>query len=391
MRLAHFPTLLAAATLLVAAGALPALAQPPQPEVDRPFEEEIDVTEVLLDVLVTDQQGNVIVGLGPEDFVVREDGERVEIEDVTFYSSSVPAESAAELAAKGIEVDPVAEDRYFILFFDDVSKYQSSELNLMPQQIRAGRDATEWVRRSLAPADWVAVAGFDRKLELHQDFTRDQDEIAAAIDRAVRGAEGLKNWPSRRADLPADAPSLADDLPSGKELLEATPRIYEALSLVARAADDVRGRKNLVYFGIGFGDLNSFGQYREDRRYYPQMQRALNDANVAVYPLSLTPQEARSPFEDALSQIASDTGGRYMPFFTSYTTPLERVAAESSGYYLLAYQARRPRGESGFQEVEVSTADPQLRVRARGGYVFGASGEVEPVPEGAVESADSAG
>lgn len=391
MRTNRFPTLLAAAVLLAAAGALPALAQPPAPEVDRPFEEEIDVTEVLLDVLVTDRQGNVIVGLGPEDFVVREDGEPVEIEEVTFYSSSVPTETAAELAAKGVEVDPVAEDRYFILFFDDVSKYQGNRINLMQQQLRAGRDAKQWVRRSLAPADWVAVAGFDRKLELHQDFTRDHDEIVAAIDRAVRGAEGSQNWASRRGDGAADTPSLADDLPSGKELLEATPRVYEALTLVARAAADVRGRKNLVYFGIGFGDVDSFGQYREDPRYYPPMERALNDANVAVYPVDVTPQGVEHPFESALSQIAGDTGGRYFPFFTSFETPLERVAGETSGYYLIAYRARHPRGEVGFQRVEVDTADPRLRVRARGGYAFGPSGELEEVPAGAVEAADSAG
>jgi VWFA-related protein len=153
----------------------------------------------------------------------------------------------------------------------------------------------------------------------------------------------------------------------------------------------VRGRKNLVYFGIGFGDIDSFGQYREDRRYYPQMERALNDANVAVYPIDLTPQGVQHAFENALSQLAGDTGGRHLPFFTSFATPLDRVAAESSGYYLLAYQSRRPRGESGFQEVEVDTADPQLRVRARGGYVFGPSGEVEPVADDATGAADSAG
>jgi VWFA-related protein len=394
MRHTPLPALLAAFAFLAAALAPPALAQTPAPEAERPFEEEIDVTEVLLDVLVTDRQGNVIVGLGPEDFVVRAGGERVAIEDVTFYSSSVPAESAAELAAKGVKVDAVPEDRYFILFFDDVSKHSPNRVNLMQQQIRAGRDAEEWVRRSLAPADWVAVAAFDRKLELHQDFTRDQDAIAAAIARAVRGAEGAQNWASRRGDLPAGAPSLADDLPSGKELLDATPRVYEALTLLARAAADVRGRKNLVYFGIGFGDLDGFGQYREDGRYYPAMERALNDANVAVYPIDVTPQGVEHPFEGALSHVAGDTGGRYFPFYASFKTPLDRVAGETSGYYLIAYQARHPRGEKGFQEVEVETADPQLRVRARGGYAYGSSDAAEADRDGAEdadESADAAG
>lgn len=390
MRQTPFPTLLAAAALCVAA-ALPALAQPPVPESDRPFEEEIDVTEVLLDVLVTDRQGNVIVGLGREDFVVREDGERVEIESVTFYSSSVPAESAEALAAKGVDVDRVPEDRYFILFFDDVGKYLGNGVNLMQQQMRAGRDAKEWVRRSLAPADWVAVAGFDRKLELHQDFTRDHDEIVAAIDRAVRGDEGAQNWASRRGEARTGVPSLADDLPSGQELLEATPRIYQALTLVARAAADIRGRKNLVYFGIGFGDVDSFGQYRQDPRYYPPMERALDDANVAIYPIDVTPQGVQHPFENAMSQIANDTGGRYFPFHTSFKTPLDRVLAETSGYYLIAYRALRPRGEAGFQEVEVDVADPQLRVRARGGYAYGPSDEAEAAPAGAADPADAAG
>jgi VWFA-related protein len=346
--------------------------QAPTTPAERPFEEEIEVSEVLLDVLVTDRRGSVIVGLGPEDFEVREDGEPVELTSVTFYSSSVPAESADELAAKGVAVDRVPEDRYFILFFDDVAKYQSVELNLMREQIRATLDVGKWVRESLAPADWVAVVGFDRKLEIHQDFTRDREEILAAIDRAGRGAEGVENWPSRR-DEDADTPSLTDDLPSGKALLRATPRVYDALRLVAEAARDIDGRKNLVYFGIGFGDIDSFGQYREDQRYYPQMERALNDANVAVYPIDLAPQSVHHPLENALSQIASDTGGRTFPFFTSFGTPLGEIADESSGYYLLAYQARHPRGESGFQAVEVETVDRQLQVRARSGYLYGES------------------
>ena len=380
-----FPSFLAAAAL-VAAAAFPAAGQAPAAE--QPFEEEIEVQEVLLDVLVTDRQGNVIVGLGPEDFVVREGGERVDVEDVTFYSSSVPAESAAELAAKGVEVDRAPEDRHFILFFDDVAKYQGNGVNLMQQQIRAGRDAREWVAESLVPADWVAVAGFDRKLELHQDFTRDREAILAAIDRAVRGDEGAQNWPSRRGEE-AGVPSLADDLPSGEELLRETTRVYDALTLLARASEDVRGRKNLVYFGIGFGDVDSFGQYREDPRYYPEMERALNDANVAVYPVDVTPQGVEHPFENALSQLATDTGGRYFPFYTSFKTPLDRIAGESSGYYLIAYQARHPRGEQGFQEVEVETVDRSLRVRARGGYLYGGSGEVDALPKEAVEAADT--
>src|SRR5262245_62338326 len=44
------------------------------PDTQGRFEGQVDVREVLLDVLVTDRQGNVIVGLDRGDFVVKEDG-----------------------------------------------------------------------------------------------------------------------------------------------------------------------------------------------------------------------------------------------------------------------------------------------------------------------------
>jgi VWFA-related protein len=353
-------------TLLLAFAlpAAPAAAQEPEGG----FGEELEVSEVLLDVIVTNRQGDVIVGLGPEDFRVTEGGEPVDLSEVTFYSSSVPEETAAAMAEKGVEVDRAPEDRYFILFFDDQRKHQTDvRTNLVQRQLQAGRDAAEWVRSSLAPADWVAVVGYDRSLDVYTDFTRDRQRIAEAVRKAAAGAEGLGNWPSRQKD---EGPSLLDDLPEGRDLVEATTRIYSALTEVAEAAGDVRGRKNLVYLGLGFGRLNTFGQYEEDQRYYPGLVQALNDNNVAVYTVDVTPSGVSHAFESALSNLAADTGGRYFPFFTSFSTPLSEVAQETGGYYLLAYTARHPAGEKGFQRVEVDTVNPEFRVRARQGYLF---------------------
>lgn len=337
---------------------------------DAEFGEEIKVNEVLLDVIVTDKNGTVIVGLQPEDFVVREGREPVQVSDVTFYSSSVAESPIATLAGEGARVDPVPEDRYFVLFFDDQRKNQSDvRVNLVQRQMRAGRDAAEWARESLAPADWVAVVGYQRSLRVYTDFTRDPQRIASAISAAASGEEGMGNWPSRQKEDGA-GPSLTDDLPQGKELVKKSTRVYSALSLVADATADVVGRKNLVYFGIGFGRLNSFGQYERDPRYYPGMVKALNDANVAVYPLDVTPQGVEHSFEGALTDVSEETGGRYFPFFSSFTTPLNEIAQETGGYYLLSYRSERPADESGYQEVSVATVNPEFRVRARQGYLY---------------------
>src|SRR5687767_9373380 len=77
------------------------------------FGEEVDVNEVLLDVLVTDRDGNVIVGLGEEDFEVTENGRRVDLTEVTFYSNR------PRLDAAGAQVEAAATERYFVLFFHD--------------------------------------------------------------------------------------------------------------------------------------------------------------------------------------------------------------------------------------------------------------------------------
>lgn len=348
--------------LLAAPGVL---AQQDEPRAE--FGDEVQVTEVLLDVVVTDDDGDVVIGLGPDDFQVTENGEPVAVESVRFYSSSLPEQSVLAMREKGVEVDPEPEDRYFILFFDDVRKYAESRVNLVQQQLRAGRDAAEWVAGSLAPADWVAVVGYGRSLEVYTDFTRDPQRIQAAIEKAAAGRDGMGNWPSRQGE---GGPSLLDDLPQGKALTRESTRIYSALELVAEAAGDILGRKNLIYVGIGFGRLDSFGQYERDPRYYPDAIQALNDNNVAMYTIDVTPQNVSHPFEAALSDLAQETGGQYFPFYTSFTTPLQRIAGQTTGYYLLSYRSTHPAGESGFQEVEVDTPNPEFKVRARQGYLY---------------------
>lgn len=350
-----------------AAGAAPASQGDQEPKAR--FEGSVDVQEVQLDVLVTDKRGDVIVGLTPQDFVVEEDGEPVELSGATFYSSSELLGSPRAVTAGGADIDTAPKDRYFILFFDDQKTNQDSGVNLMQRQLQAARDARRWIDGELAPADWVAVLGYDFKLKLYLDFSRDRQAIDGAIERAVTGKGDGANWPSRQSAAEG-APSLAARMPTGDELRDRSPRIYEALGLVADASSAIAGRKNLVLFSIGFGNVDNFGIYQRDPRYYPPMVHALNDANVAVYAVDLTPSDVRHPLSNALNDLASETGGRFFDRFTSFLTPLRQISEENSGYYLLSYTARHPAGEEGFQQVSVKTVDPDLVVRARKGYEY---------------------
>ena len=348
-------------------GALQVAAQEPAQDLG----EEIDVTEVLLDVLVTDDRGHVVLGLDEDDFVVEEDGEPVELTDVTFYSNRRFLESAERAEEIGIDPAQVPTERYFILFFHD---QRDALPRITAQLLSAGRRAKQWVRSELLPTDHVAVVSYQYKLNIHQDFTSDDDAIATAIDEAVRGQEA-EYWPSRRE--PTEGPSLLANLPSPEEIGELSERFYGAMEILARAAGDATGaRKNLVLFSLGFGEIHDFGFYTPDSRYYRPMIRTLNDNNVAAYSIDLIAIEPGQQlldnvYSNALSQLSSDTGGEYYFNFVNFLTPLERMAEETSGYYLLSYTSPHPAGESGYQDVTVRTTNPDFDVRARDGYQWG--------------------
>jgi VWFA-related protein len=368
---------------LMAGGLGAAAAQEPQQQQPR-FGEKIDVREVLLDALVTDAEGHVIVGLGKDDFVVRENGKRVDLTGVTFYSNRRLLAGSDVLAKKGISIDQVPEDRYFILFWNDQKANAGDAPVLLNQQVEAGRRAKEWVDREVLPNDWVAVVSYDYKLKVHQDFTHDRRLLTAAIDDAVKGKEAETNWPSRVPSA-GSGPSLLTGLPRGNELRDRTKIIYDALQVLARAAGSIPARKNLVLFSTGFGWITPgpFRQYEPDPRYYQPTIAALNTADVAVYTVDLWPAgDTNHTMADALNQLASDTGGRYLFNFTNFLTVLEQVSTENNGYYLLSYRSEHPAGSSGFQTVEVKTANPELRVKARKGYSYGPAAEGPPAQGG---------
>ncbi|MEM8994448.1 MAG: VWA domain-containing protein [Acidobacteriota bacterium] len=345
------------------------------------FEDLIEVSEVLLDVLVTDRDGNVVVDLKPEDFVVEDDGEERQITGASFYSNRFAVETATrEGQLLKPAVPEVLSDRYFILFFHDSRRFDDPGRRIYRRQLDAIRKAKRWVKEEMLGGDWVAVASYDVRLQVYSDFTQSRDELQSALDKLSRGKDAANIWPSRRPDQEeiAGRPSLLIHLPEGKELRDQTTRIYDGLSLVAEATRDIVGRKNMMLFTAGFGEVErvagaGFGALtsRPDERFYPGLEQSLNDNNVAVYPIDLVPIEFEHAQTDFLNLLAADSGGDYYFNFVNFITPMREVADEASGYYLLSYLAEHKAGEVGYRDIKIETRNDDFRVRARRGYRFG--------------------
>ena len=106
-------------------------------------------------------------------------------------------------------------------------------------------------------------------------------------------------------------------------------------------------------------------------RYYDPMIRALNRADVTVYPVSLLENPDQPPFvHQTLERIAGDTNGQYFRYNTSFAPALRQIDKLSNGYYLISYYTKARSG-NGYQKVDVAVKNPEFRVRARQGYSYG--------------------
>ena len=208
-------------------------------QIESRFEGSVEITEVLLDVVVTDRSGAIVAGLGPEDFLVEENGSAVAVTGASFYTTRYADAEGSRLA------NEIPASRYFILFFEDQRRNATPGNRLLRQQLEAAKRSQVWVETEMGPSDWIAVASYGVKLKIHSDFTQDRGALVAAIEEASLGGSPESRRGRREYGSHEEA-SILRRLPYGIELRRETPRIYDALRLLADATGHVVGRKNLL-------------------------------------------------------------------------------------------------------------------------------------------------
>ncbi|HUP43915.1 MAG TPA: VWA domain-containing protein [Thermoanaerobaculia bacterium] len=344
------------AVLLTAIIALPAAAQQPA------YGERVDVTAVLLDVVVTDNRGNQILGLTKDDFTVRENGVKQTVDSVDYVTSRRLLTNREEKLP--FDVEHVKEERYIVFFFD------KPEAGAMFEHVaRARRAAAEFIKENMGGSDLAAVVGHDVRLKVYSDFTSNKQQLKKALDRVATFGPG-----ETKATSPAGTPSILRNIDSS-EMMSGSGTVYEGLRVLADGLRDIRGRKNLVLFSPGIvepGEIVRGGILLNTSRYYEPMIEALHAANVTVFASNLVPNAPSEPvFHQTLERIAGETNGGYFRHAISFTPVLEEVEKASGGYYLITYRSSKPRGARGFQKVSVSINNPEFVVKARPGYVYG--------------------
>jgi VWFA-related protein len=348
-------------TLLILAAA-PLLAQQPQQN-SQPFGEKVDVNLVQLDAIVTDSRGNQMLGLGKDDFIVRENGQPQTVDTVDYFTNRRLITSPE--TAANFKVERVHDDRYLIFFFDKVT----SEAGTQGEMIRARSDAMRFLNDHLRAEDRVAVVGHDVRLKVYSDFTNDKAQIRRALNDATMYGVGI-----RTKDAPGSGPSLMRNMDIDR-MINHTGYVYEALDLLGDALRPIRARKDVILFSNGIvgpdEDVRG-GMVMNRSRYYDPMIESLNSADMTLYPISLQDGINVPEFvHQNLASMASDTNGQYFRLHTSYLSPLQQIEKKTAGYYLISYYTKKRPGEHGFQKVDVALRNPEFKVSARSGYSYG--------------------
>ncbi|HEX2255022.1 MAG TPA: VWA domain-containing protein [Thermoanaerobaculia bacterium] len=421
-------SLLAVATLLAG----PAFAQAPAGQAAQPpadsFGETIDVRVVEVEVVVTDSQGNLVSGLGPEDFRLRVDGE---VEPIDFFSEVrggrlAPPAADAEGPTLPAAVDAApgaARGTAYLVFMDDFFTQPRDRGRVLG---RLQRDLAV-----LAPEDRVAIYRYDGKqLTELTGWTAPGHDLAAAIGR-------LEEMPARGTwqvfegrDLESDV-EICNHL---ERLRERTERMVAAAASALRVAPATERRRAALLLTGGWAydpaRLATPGACVQDVLGGAELFRPLTDTanqlGYALYPVDVPGFEGVSAGPDAdaspretigeldlgeaptnlpggalgnpqdavvtlgseapvtggaeidaraaeweghltLRFLAEETGGRAL-INAAAADALSRVAADGRSYYQLAFQTDRRRDDQR-HEVDVEVLHPGASVRARRSFL----------------------
>ena len=359
-------------SLAVQAQAPPAPSQTgPQSNPDGTYTIRRNARLVILDVVVTDKQGNIVTDLKREDFKVTEANEAQNIQNFEqteahqLPADVAPIESTSDLdrVAPRSPVNIVLLDEFNTRFEDMAFARYSLKKYLEKQPDRL-----------TVPTMLVSVSLQDFKVL--RDYTQNKQEILSALDHHFAAYP----WQAHQ----------------GGWLAERYGTAFLTLRRVAEATMGHIGHKNMIWIGRGFPALNfANAPVDSQNRINTEVQNCvdiLRDARVTLYtidPAGLQVNNTYGPaaeFNDPFggnyqfSALAKATGGRTLYGRNDVDSQIATAARDGSDFYTLTYRPTDDsRDPAKFRKIKVTTDRPGLMIATREGYYLQRGpGRVDP-------------
>ena len=299
-----------AAGLLVLLASGASQAQAPQPRRPPTFEAGIEV--INLNVSVTDPRNRYVTDLGERDFAVFEDGIRQELS--LFTHENLPIS--------------------LVLMLDTSAS--------MDEKLKVAQAAAIRFTKTLRPQDLAEVIQFNDRATVLQDFTADQDALAAAIHKTeASGPTALHN------------------------------ALYIALKDLGKQkkAGELR-RRAIVLLSDGEDTASLVSD--------DQVIELARKTEINIYSISLRPNRpsdrTRLGFSQAahlLTAMAQETGGQvhFPNSLSELDTVYDRIAEELRTQYNLGYVSSNKRRDGKWRRIVVRIPEREdVQIRHKIGY-----------------------
>jgi VWFA-related protein len=323
------------------------------------YQETITVSRILLDVRVTDFNGNPIANLKPGDFDVKVGGKTASVESVTWVDEVIRTDEEESLPAGEAATEPMDDSstrrlddvpgRLIVVFIQ--TDFARNDVRVQGQ-MHFQKFAEDMID-ALQPRDRVAVFSFDSHLKFRLDFTSDKSMVQAAMRDSM-----LTNDPQWPRLVPN--PSLGSRL-NPKDLRDA-PDSETALIHVANALRPIDGPKTMLLIGWGLGER--VGKMVVMKPKWPIARHALEASRVSIFALDTTYADYHD-LEIGLGAAAKQTGGFYAKTHEFPQIAINRLQRTLTGHYEL--ELRRP------EELKPGTHALEVRVKTRGATVLAPS------------------
>jgi Ca-activated chloride channel homolog len=315
------------------------------------FQTGLDLVHVT--VTARDARGGLVSDLGPDEFVVREDGR---VQQVQVFGA------AAEQVHTG-ERAPRTADLHCTRCGEVV---HVAEGEMVPECPRGHRTFDVGERAELALNLGML---FDTSQSMRNDLRLSQESAIRFLDAIPRARDLLLVFFDR--DIRLSRYSSENQQGIFERILETKgdgyTALYDAIAVYLSRIADTPGRKVLVLFTDG-DDTTSQVPPQE-------VQRMVRAGDATIYPVAFA-GEHRPGSQDALRarsflhSLAALSGGRvFQPTASRELAAIyQSILDELGTQYVLGYVSDNPAPDGKFRKITVEPKRPGLKLRHRPGY-----------------------
>ncbi len=409
-----------------------------QQELPKPLEHEVTVELVVLEVFVTDKEGNFVDDLKRNDFEIYEDGKRVDIQYFAVVTPEKRSLSEVSEEVEKVKIPLAPQKMKLVILFDNLNTnrfYLSSHWAQIEETIKALSDKVEETMIMELSREYGA--------RVIQPFISDQNMLSDAISRfRLDLSENIREEMKRHEmeDLEREGQKKLEDRFIGnpfyimdcimeEEKLIKRQTLSDSFGSFLAAVNHIRkfegtksillvsdgfhlerkskkgivvdgGHYRYVYKGVVrlFDPFKLFGgkSYHDQNEAFEKLLQLINEERLIFYAFS--PMELKQDFSVtapigtgdifkdemeqwarerySLDRIAEETGGVYLKGQKKYENFIKELGRDLTHFYDISFAPSRKR-KKGYHKIEVRVRRPELRIRYKKGYSDFTDEEIE--------------